>query len=150
MTAPVESRPGNIRVAVVIVLALAAVVLYYLDTHPAAFMTKERPQLSASLNDGIQAVVDTMFGRYGIARSSVRMWNVLSAEKKPMRVVQQIQVPREFPSLIFNDQLQRLLEPMEARVFATERSRDNIVTMHIVHHGETIRSLAFSMVGVEE
>jgi hypothetical protein len=86
-----------------------------------------------------------MFNRYGISRSSVRTWNVLSADRKPLRVVQQIRVSREFPSLIFNDQLQRLLEPVEARVFATERSRENIVTMHIVHHGQTLRSLAFSM-----
>ena len=150
MTAPVERRPGRIRLAVVMVLALAAVGLSYLDMHPAVLMAEARPQLSASLNERTQAVVDTMFGRYGISRASVRTWNVLSVEKKPMRVAQQIQVPREFPSLIFNDQLQRLLEPMGARVFATERSKDNIVTMHIVHHGQTIRSLAFFMVEKEE
>jgi hypothetical protein len=150
MNSPAGNRTGNTRVAVVIVLVLVAVVLYYLDAHPVALMAGGRPQLSSSLNDGIEAAVDTMFSRYGISRSSVRTWNVLSADKKPLRVAQQIQVPRGFPSLVFNDQLQRLLEPVEARVFATERSRDNIVTMHIVLHGQTVRSLAFTMVEKEE
>jgi hypothetical protein len=145
MNTPAKRRPGNTRIAVVIVLALVAVILYALDTHPAALMARGRERPSPSLNEGIQAAVDSMFNRYGISRSSVRTWNVLSADRKPLRVVQQIRVSREFPSLIFNDQLQRLLEPVEARVFATERSRENIVTMHIVHHGQTLRSLAFSM-----
>ncbi len=145
-----ENRPGSVRVGVVVVLTLAAVLLSILDTHPGETVVRGSERISPSVRAGVQAVVDSLLSRYGINRSSVRTWNVLSADRKPIRIAQQIEVPRSFPSLVFNAQLQRLLEPMEAHVFATERSRDNIVTMHIVCHGQTIRSLAFSLTQKEE
>jgi hypothetical protein len=102
-------------------------------------------EVPPAISTGVQSIVDTMLQRYGIPRSSVRTWNVLSLDRKPVRVAQQVEVSRDFPSLVFNDQLQRMLEGIEAHVFATERSKDNIVTMHIVRRGQTIRSIAFSL-----
>jgi hypothetical protein len=135
---------------IVIVLTVVAVLLYFFDAHSAGAVAQQPVAIPPAVNAGVQSIVDTMLQRYGIPRSSVRTWNVLSVDKKPLRAVQQIEVSRDFPSLIFNDQLQRMLEPIAAHVFATERSRDNIVTMHIVHRGQTIRSIAFSLTQDEE
>ncbi len=133
--------PGNVRLGIVVVLTVMAVLLYLLDTRSGETVVRGVGQASPSTRDGVQAIVDSLLTQYGIPRSSVRTWNILSVDKRPIRVAQQIEVPRAFPSLIFNAQLQRLLEPIEAHVFATERSSDNIVTMHIVWRGQTVRSL---------
>jgi len=150
MNGPAGKGPGNLRLGAVIVLALTAVLLYTVDTRPAEPIARGAEQISPSVKAAVHAIVDSMLNRYGIPRSSVRTWNVLSIDKRPIRMAQQIEVPRAFPSLVFNAQLQRILEPTEAHVFATERSKDNTVTMHIVWHGQTIRSLAFTLIQAEE
>jgi hypothetical protein len=144
-----EKPPGNFRLGIMVVLAVAAVLLYSLDTRSGEKAARGGEEVLPSTRDGVQAAVDSMMKQYGIPRSSVRTWNILSLDKKPIRVVQRIEVSRTFPSLVFNAQLQRLLEPTGAHVFATERSRDNIVTMHVVWHGRTIRSLTLSLTGGE-
>ena len=150
MSGGTERSPDNFRLGIVVVLAVAAVLMYILDTRSDQGMAREREQVPPSARTGVQTAVDSMLNLYGIPRSSVRTWNVLSNDRRPIRVAQQIEVPRAFPSLVFNARLQRMLEPMDAHVFATERSRDNIVTMHIVWHGQTIRSLTFSQTGRTE
>lgn len=150
MNGPAGKQPGNLRLGAVIVLTLAAVLLYTLDTSPAEPAARRAEQISPSAKTALHAIVDSMLNRYGVPRSAVRTWNVLSIDRRPIRMAQQIEVPRAFPSLVFNAQMQRMLEPIEAHVFATERSKDNTVTMHIVWHGQTIRSLAFSLTQTEE
>ena len=97
----------------------------------------------------ISAVVDTLLQEHGVDRSLIRTRRILSAEKKPIRIEQRIPVPREFPTLVVNYQLQELLEPAGARVFGTERTKDGIVTLHIMAGGVTVRSLAFALGEVE-
>ncbi len=150
MSGPGGNAPGTVRLGIVVVLAVAAVLLYILDMRSGETAARVPEQVSPSARNEVQAIVDSMLKQYGIPRSSVRTWNVLSLDKKPIRVAQQVEVSRAFPSLVFNAQLQRLLEPIQAHVFATERSRDNIVTMHIVWHGRTIRSLTLSLTRKEE
>ena len=75
----------------------------------------------------------------------MRTRRILSLEKKPIRIEQRIPVPREFPTLIVNYRLQELLEPAGARVFGTERTKDGVVTLHILAGGITVRSLAFAL-----
>lgn len=150
MTTSGGKGPGNVRLGAVIVLTLAAVLLSYLDSRRAPVSAREAEHPSPLAGPEVQAIVDSMLNRYGISRSSVRVWNILSLDRKPIRIAEQIEVPRAFPSLVFNAQLQKMLEPHSARVFATERSRDNVVTMHIVRRGKTIRSLAFSLTRSEE
>ncbi len=150
MNGPGRTPPGNLRLVLVIVLTAVAVLLYLLDTRSGETAVRGAGQVSPSVRDVVEANVDSMLNRYGIPRSSVRTWSILSVDRKPIRVVQRVEVTRAFPSLVFNAQLQRLLEPIEAHVFATERSRDNIVTMHIVWHGRTIRSLTLSLTRKED
>ncbi len=145
MSGPEGKPPGGLRLGIMVVLAVAAVLLYYLETRSEEAGARGAEPVSPSARNGVQAIVDSMLRQYGIPRSSVRTWNILSLDKKPIRVAQQVEVSRAFPTLVFNAQMQRLLEPIEAHVFATERSRDNIVTMHIVWHGRTIRSLTLSL-----
>ena len=90
-----------------------------------------------------QEAIDTLLIRHGIARSSVRTWRVLSIDKKPIRLEQRVAVPREFRSLVFNAELKERLGPLGAHVVATERTREQTVTVHIVHRGMTVRSIAF-------
>jgi hypothetical protein len=138
-------RSVTVRLAVVIVLTVAAALLLSREAQSPPPAQSRSASLTPSISGGIQAAVDSMMRRYSIPRSAVRTWNVLSLEKKVLRVAQQIEVSRDFPSLVFNDQLQRMLEPVEAHVVATERLKDNSVTMHIVCGGRTVRSLVFSL-----
>jgi hypothetical protein len=138
-------RPVTVRLAAALVMTVAAALLLFLDVQSPPRAQSRSASFSPAASGGIQAAVDSMLRRYGISRSAVRTWNVLSREKKVVRVAQQIEVSRDFPSLVFNDQLQRMLEPVEAHVVATERLKDNSVTMHIVCGGRTVRSLVFAL-----
>ncbi len=93
----------------------------------------------------ISTVVDTLLHEYGVDPSLVRTRRILSQEKKPIRIEQRIPVPREFPTLVVNYKLHELLEPIGVRVFGTERTKDGIVTLHIMSGGVTVRSLAFAL-----
>lgn len=93
----------------------------------------------------ISAAVDTLLHEYGVNPSLIRTRRILSPEKKPIRVEQRIPVPREFPTLVVNYRLQELLEPAGAQVFGTERTKDGIVTLHVMAGGVTVRSLAFAL-----
>jgi hypothetical protein len=93
----------------------------------------------------MQGAIDTLLSRHGIPRASVRTWRVLSPDRKLLRVEQRIAVPREFLSLVFNNELNSILAPFGAHVVGTERTRENTVTLHIVQGGFTVRSMAFVM-----
>jgi hypothetical protein len=87
--------------------------------------------------------LDSLFVRCGIDRGSIATWQVFSAERKFMRVEQRVVVPPDFVSLQFNHDLAELVAPLDLRVVGTERAKENIVTMHIVQSGLTIRSVTF-------
>jgi hypothetical protein len=141
-----HDRPAVRRRALIATcLGIAALGLFMADMLLPGRTSMRAAALAPSTAASIQAVVDTMLSRYEIDRSAVKTWRILSTEKKPVRLEQRIPVPREFPSLVFNYQLQQLLEPLDAHVVATERSRDNIVTMHIVRNGRTVRSMVFAL-----
>lgn len=91
----------------------------------------------------VQAAIDTLLRRHGIPESSVRTWRVLTPDRHPLRVEQRIGVPRDFLSLVFNNELNLRLRVHGAHIVATERSRESTVTMHVVRKGRTIRSIMF-------
>jgi len=90
------------------------------------------------------AIVDSLLGRYGVDRDGIRTWAAKAGGEPTGRIEEHIPVPASFRSLEFNHALARRLAPLGMSVVATERSRDNAVTMHIVRGGVTIRSLAFA------
>jgi hypothetical protein len=138
------------RVLIAVALGLVVLVLLFLDLLLQSPAPVRSYPLSSSMAASVQEAIDTLFDRYGIERSGIKTWRILSAAKKPVRVEQRIPVTKEFPSLVFNFELQRMLQPLGAQVFATERSKDNIVTMHVIHGGLTVRSMAFVRVLKEE
>jgi hypothetical protein len=104
-----------------------------------------RAAMTAAQEAGIQSVVDTLLARYGVDRNTIRSRRVATVNKKLARQEQRVPVSREFPSLVFNDELKRMLDAVGASVVATERSTDNSVTMHIVCNRFTVRSIIFSL-----
>jgi hypothetical protein len=130
------------RLIVAGILAVLASVLSVLESVPPEGV---RSGLPPAKEAAIEGVVDTLFARYGITGRDVRSWRILARDKRPLRMEQRILVGRDFPSLWFNYELQTMLSPLGAGVIATERSKDNIVTMHIVRQGRTIRSMAFHL-----
>jgi len=93
--------------------------------------------------EGIGSSVDSLFVLYGIERGNVRTWQVRIPDRPAVRTEQRIAVPRGFVSVRFNHELNRAVRPFWARVVATERIREDIVTMHIVRAGRTVRSMVF-------
>jgi hypothetical protein len=138
------------RALIAVVLGLVALVLFFLGHLLQSTAPARSYPLSPSMASSVEAVVDTLFDHYAINRSRVKTWRVLSAGNKPFRVEQRIPVTREFPSLVFNFELHRMLQPLGAEVFGTERSKDNVVTMHVVHGGVTVRSMAFVFTAKED
>jgi hypothetical protein len=110
----------------------------YATPHAAGYASVAPAELA-----GMQEAIDTLLARHGIAQASVRTWRVLSPDRKPLRVEQRIAVPREFLSLVFNNELNTILAPFGSHVVGTERTRENTVTLHIVRGGYTVRSMAF-------
>ncbi len=98
---------------------------------------------------GIQEVVDTLLLRYGVDRAQVKTWRVTTPDKIPVRIEQKIPVQSDFLSLVFNHDLNGRLAPYGAHVIATERTKENTITMHIVRSGRTIRSMAFVLQPVQ-
>jgi hypothetical protein len=133
------------RALVAIALGAVALLLFLVErlATPALPGAPGRKLAAGGEQAAFQEVVDTLLGRHGIPKSAVRTWRVLSVDKKPIRLEQRVAVPREFPSLVFNAELNQRLAPLGAHVVATERTREQTVTMHIVQGGMTVRSIAF-------
>jgi hypothetical protein len=93
----------------------------------------------------INADVDALLGQYSIEPKAINSWRVLTPDKKFLRLEQRIVVPHEFASVEFNHKLSQLILPRGARVAATERSKENVVTMHVVNDGVIIRTIVFAM-----
>ena len=87
--------------------------------------------------------VDSLFAVYGIARSHVKTWQVGVPNHPAVRTEQRVRVPPSFASVRFNHDLSKAIRPFGARVAATERIREEVVTMHIVRSGRTVRSMVF-------
>ncbi len=93
----------------------------------------------------INATVDTLLRRYGIDLRTITTWRMLTPDRKLLRVEQRVFVPHDFPSVELNYELNQQLLPLGARIAATERSRENVVTMHVVNRGVIIRSISFAL-----
>jgi hypothetical protein len=93
----------------------------------------------------ISAAVDALLGTYAIDPRTVTSWKVLTPDKKFLRLEQRVVVPHDFPSVEFNHKLTQKILPFGARVAATERSKENVVTMHVMNDGVIIRTIVFAM-----
>ncbi len=94
-----------------------------------------------NIQQQVATAIDTLLKSHGIDPGEARVWTAPGPGKTSGRVEERVIVPPSFVSLDFNHRLNLALAPFGAQVVATERTRENTVTMHIVSHGKTVRSL---------
>ena len=103
----------------------------------------ETPAGRKAAEAGIAAAIDSLCHLYAIDARLVRTWKASAAGEPTGRIEEKIPVDPGFRSLEFNHALAARVAPFGAGVVATERSKENSVTMHVVRGGATIRSLWF-------
>jgi hypothetical protein len=92
---------------------------------------------------GIAAAIDSLLAQEGISGAEVKTWRATAAGKPTGRIEQRVTVGRSFLSISFNHALGLRVAPFGARVVGSEKTREQVVTMHIVRGRATIRSIAF-------
>jgi hypothetical protein len=103
----------------------------------------ETPAGRKAAEAGIAAAIDSLCHLYAIDARLVRTWKASAAGEPTGRIEEKIPVDPGFRTLEFNHALAVRIAPFGAGVVATERSKENSVTMHVVRGGATIRSLWF-------
>lgn len=99
----------------------------------------------ATAAKAIAVAVDILCTRHGFGPASIKTWRASAGGTSLDRIEQRIWVEPGFLSLLVNRELQSLVAPVGGHVVATERTKDNVVTMHIVRNGATVRSISFMM-----
>lgn len=141
MTRGSTVHPYRVRVIIIASLALCAASLLGIERFDLSRPRPLSPAQERETDAMLAAAVDTALARYGVDRSGVKTWRAMAAGRPTGRVESRAPVSPEFLSLQFNHDLNVMLEQLEARVIATERTRENSVTMHIVRGGTTVRSI---------
>jgi hypothetical protein len=141
----------RIRILIAALLSACALVLVLANRVQENISAKKRPsQLqtirtlggSESLAE-IDATIDTMLVQRGIELSKVKKWQVLTREKRFLRIERRVLVPRDFLTLNLNLDLHRRLSQYGAQAVATERTKESIVTIHVKRNGFIIQSIGF-------
>jgi hypothetical protein len=135
--------PLRRRLAIACVLALCAILLTGAGLITAGRVFPETPAGRRSAEAGIAAAIDSLCHLYAIDARLVRTWKASAAGEPTGRIEEKIPVDPGFRTLEFNHALAVRIAPFGAGVVATERSKENSVTMHVVRGGATIRSLWF-------
>ena len=126
-------------------LAAAAVglgILTWSDT-PARTPYYGLKDVPSEMREAVDGAVNTLLARHGVAPGQVRTWQVNSPRRQEFRIEQRVRVSSDFVSVEFNRALGDMLTPYDIRVSATERTREQTVTMHLVHQGAVIRTVTF-------
>jgi hypothetical protein len=133
------------RIVAVAMLAVGAFVLFMsnrvsekIEKRAAAKLVQAQPALKQ-----IDAAVDALLDRYLIDPKWRKSWRVLTPNRRFIRQERRILVPSEFISLDFNHNLSRALAKLDARVVATERTKESTVTMHVLKDGMIVESISF-------
>jgi hypothetical protein len=144
MTETPLSVPFRRRLMIASGLALAALVLTVVGlVGPSAFRSAEPESARRAAESGIAASIDSLCPAFGIDAGRIRSWKATAAGAPTGRIEEKIPVPEGFRSLEFNHALALRISAFGAGVVATERTKENTVTMHVVRGGVTIRSLSF-------
>jgi hypothetical protein len=124
-------------------LALCALLLTGAGLITQGRARSETPAGRRAAEAGIAAAIDSLLPVYGIDVRLIRSWKATAAGEPTGRTEEKIPVGPGFRSLEFNHALASRIAPFGAGIVATERSKENSVTMHVVRGGATIRSLWF-------
>lgn len=141
MMHPPTVHPYRVRVIIIASLAACAVCLWGIERFAGPRQSTMSPAQERGTEAKLAAAVDTLLTRYGIDRSVVKTWRPMAAGRPTGRVESRAPVGAGFLSLQFNHDLNIMLEELGARVIATERTKENSVTLHIVRGGTTVRSI---------
>lgn len=135
------------RLIIAGILALAGIALTVTDRLvPASGRTVVNDFAAAHAGSKeINSAIDALLGRYDIEPKAITTWRVMTPDRKFLRLEQRVVVPHSFASVEFNHKLSQRVLPFGARVAATERSRENVVTMHVVNDGVVIRTISFAL-----
>ncbi len=144
MTPPPLSAALRSRLLIASGLALCALALTAAGKIAGGTSRAETPAARRSAEAGIARAIDSLCPLYGIDRGLIRTWKATAAGEPTGRIEEKIPVGPGFRSLEFNHALSSGIAPFGAGVVATERSKENSVTMHIVCGGVTVRSLSFA------
>lgn len=139
------SNALRLRVVVAVMLAACSVVLLManrvaekVERKSVLRETEVRPLLQE-----INHIIDTLLDRYRVNPKWVASWGVFSRDRRFIREERRVYVPPRFISLDFNHDLSRELAKYDARVVATERTKELSVSMHIILKGMIVESITF-------
>ena len=124
-------------------LALCALFLTAAEIAGGGSARTVTPGARRAADGAVTAAIDSLCPLFGIDKSLARTWKATAAGIPTGRIEEKIPVPPSFRSLEFNHALALRIAPFGAGIVATERSKENSVTMHVVCGGTTIRSLWF-------
>ena len=138
-------NPLERRVLRAALLSCCAVALFALDgLVPVPSLSKPAgPDTGSGWREGVRNSVDSLLVLHHIKGGNVKTWQVNLPKGIAARTEQRIFVSPGFVSVRFNHDLNTAVRPFRARVVATERVREDIVTMHIVRSGRTVWSMVF-------
>ncbi|HEX7574074.1 MAG TPA: hypothetical protein VF514_13360 [Bacteroidota bacterium] len=139
---PIPS-PLRRRLVIASGLALCTILLTAAGLITGGRVSSETPAARKAAEAGIAAAIDSLCPLYAIDVRLIRSWKATAAGEPTGRIEEKIPVDPGFRSLEFNHALALRIAPFGAGVVATERSKENSVTMHVVRGGATIRSLWF-------
>ncbi len=143
MTPAPVTAPLRRHIIIASCLALCALLLSAAGMITGGNPDRETPAARRAAEAGIAAAIDSISPRFGVDARLIRRWKATAAGEPTGRIEEKIPAPPGFRSLELNHALARAIAPLGARVVATERSKENSVTMHVVRGGVTIRSLLF-------
>lgn len=126
------------------VLAVLAVVLFLINASDS--IPDQRAIIYKGDIQTISLVVDTVLARYGIDKGAIRTRQVKSPDKKFLRVERRVEVPPEFVNVNFNRELSERLMGIGLHLVATERTKENTVTMHVKKDETILESITFVVV----
>jgi len=135
----------RVRVVIVLMLAVGGLVLFMANrvTETIEKRTVMQERRARPLLQEVNEIVDTLLDRHRINPRWVTSWNVSTRDRRFIRQERRVYVPPGFVSLDFNHDLSQLLAQHDTRVVASERTKEESVSMHVIHDGMIIESITF-------
>lgn len=103
------------------------------------------PVPSEATMQGIDRTVKELLAAYGVPEGSVRTRTVKAGQGGFRRVERRATVPWDFVTVQFNRDLNDRLGPFDGRSFATERTRENTVSVHVLAAHTVVQTVLFQL-----
>jgi hypothetical protein len=127
----------RMRLILAVGLLLAALALFLLDESLSGSSSKPVPP-----DPSLSAIIEQLLKEYGVGGNQVRTWHVKTPNGSIIRTERRVLVPRGFPAVEFNRDLNKAMLSHGARVAGTERTKESVVVLHVVQHGQTVQTIS--------